>query len=1053
MCCNLCCWLLSHQTPKSPHETATTQKSVLYIYILKKSLIILLVFVGLYTNGHSQQAVPAGVANDYSLGEKDGYAGFNYAAIYHGPSGKVYTRTYDGDIAIHGNNYTLPLKSISRQPAALGYFKEINYNEAWYYDTKKIVIIKQDTVSRIVSLPTETNYYLGLHNSIIYLFQKKGQLETWLFDGTELKLKATDSSAAINSNSGLYPITSEGIFFLTNVVNDSLNIFKLNPSSFLFSKICAYRTGNVYVYYIKDALNLFGKKIDTEGGLLSIENGVVNKTFTLNSQSVKYFTINLSSAYGLITHHDSYRQIFNPTPTAGESELPVFISEDNTNLLASEKFYGSFYATTGNKPIRIFTTLKKYPSLFNNSHSNSIFSLQEDNENNIWAGCYQGGISIIKNNNIHSLPGINSRITNGGSAYKDKIYMITEGIAYGLIQLNKKGDVRLLSKKTTGFYSFITGNQKDFYFGTGSYNGLWKTTTTALENANPVWNIIDSTKGLKLHNILTITEDKAGRIWCGHPRRGIAVYEPKNDQAQTWLVEKNETTFGAFSSITDKNGTVWLGSSGKGLWYYNDYSKTASPANCKQLNHPLLNISIAITALTIYNQWLVISAYDKMLLLNLDSFYLENKLIVRYLNPQEAGFTSFTEQNTLLTSKKDSSIWFSTSDMLYQWNMKKWLNLPVYKVATSVFVTAEKHKTIALPNKSISFAAGVNSFDIHVQYLSPDNMPRYTRAALIKEGDAVLLPEPSLQHIYNIKNIRSGQYSFVLDVFEMDGTTSSYVYKIIVQKFFWQQWWFWALLSSAFIGIITFFINQEKHRQLAEQKAKTIAAELLSFKNEQEKKLANMQVVSLSSQFRPHFILNALNTIGAQMDDKPEAEIVLSRLGESINLIFSHAQQQKIAHSFIDEWTLVKNIIHIHQLMYLKQLEVNTPAETFSQELSQVNVPLGLLQIPVENALLHGLSNKEKGPWQLTITVNKIKDTVIVSITDNGVGRAKAATLSNYRKHGAGTKNLAGILDIVNANNPDKITIQYEDDVITTGDETYGTTVIISIPIHFNYEA
>ena len=569
--------------------------------------------------------MPAGVANAYTLKDKDGYTGFNYATIYHGSSGKVYTRTYDGDIAIHGNNYTLPLSSISRLAAGAGYFREINNNEAWYYDSKKIVIIKKDTVNRIIQLPAETNYYSGLDKSIIYLIQKNKQLETWLFNGAELKLKATDSSTAINIYSNLYPVTPEGPVFLTNVVNDSLYIFKLNPSSFLFNKICAYRTGNVYVYYIKDALNLFGKTNDTNESLFSIKNGVINKTFTLNSQPVKSLTFNPPYNYGLTTHHDSYRQIFNATPKAEESELPVFISDDNTNLLAYEKAYGSFYASTGNKPIRIFTTLKKYPFLFNNSNSNSIFSLQEDNENNIWAGCYQGGISIVKNNSSRTLPGINLRITNGSSAYKDKIYMITEGTVYGLIQPNKKGSVRSLSNKTSGFYSFITSDQSNFYFGTGNYNGLWQTTTTALDTGNPVWNIIDSTKGLKLNNILTITEDKAGRIWCGHPKRGIAVYEPKIDRAQTYLVEKNETIFGAFSSITDKKGTVWLGSSGKGLWYYNDYSKTASPASCTQLNHPLLNSSISITALTIYNQWLVIAAYDKMLLLNLDSFYLTKK--------------------------------------------------------------------------------------------------------------------------------------------------------------------------------------------------------------------------------------------------------------------------------------------------------------------------------------------------------------------------------------------------------------------------------------------
>ena len=389
--------------------------------------------------------------------------------------------------------------------------------------------------------------------------------------------------------------------------------------------------------------------------------------------------------------------------------------------------------------------------------------------------------------------------------------------------------------------------------------------------------------------------------------------------------------------------------------------------------------------------------------------------------------------------------------MLYQWDVKKWLSLPFYKVKTDVFITAEKHKIIVLPNKTISFEAGVNSFDIHVQYLSPDNMPRYTRAAFIKVGDTVLLPEPSLQSIYNIKNTASGNYSFVLDVFEMDGSTSRYTYKIIIKKFLWQQWWFWALLSALFFGVIAYLVNQKRKRELAEQQALTKEAELSAYRSEQEKKIVGLKLQTLSSQFRPHFILNALNTIGAQMEDRPSAESVLSRLGESVNLIFNHTQHQRITHQFEYEWKLVTNVIHIHQLMYLKNLEVKWPDEKVLEIMKDVPVPMGLLQIPVENALLHGLSNREQGPWQLTISIEAGAEDYTVLITDNGVGRKQSALLSNFTKHGTGSKNLAEILSMVNFDNQRLITLTYEDDIFETNGSFYGTRVVICIPKKFKY--
>ena len=557
------------------------------------------------------------------------------------------------------------------------------------------------------------------------------------------------------------------------------------------------------------------------------------------------------------------------------------------------------------------------------------------------------------------------------------------------MQFDLHGNGRSLTKGVFIFCSYISRDKKYFYTGTENYNGLWQTTTESLDKGNPVWNKIDSSKGINLHNILTITEDSLGRIWMGHRKRGVAIYDPVTNTAKTWLIENKETAFGGFSSLTDKYGTVWIGSDKQGLWYYNEYSKEASPANCKNLNHPLLNSGNAITALTIYQDWLVISAYDKMLLLNLDSFHYRKKIILRYLNPQEANFSSFTEQNTLITARKDSTIWFSTSDMLYQWDIKNWLGLNKYKVDVNAFIKAGNKERKLTQNNPVFFEPGFNSFDIHVQYLSPDNMPRYTRAALIREGDSVLMPSPSLQSVFNIKNIGSGQYQFILEIFEADGTTTQYIYPITIKKFLWQQWWFWALASSLVIAVATWLFNLRRKRQLAEQKTKTKEAELLSYKSEQEKKLANLQLVTLSSQFRPHFILNALNTIGAQMDDKPETESVLSRLGESVNIIFNHAQQQKVLHSFENEWMLVKNIIHIHTLMYLKQLKVNWPPASIVESVKELQLPLGLLQIPVENALLHGLSNKEESPWLLTIVIEVDFDFIKVVITDNGVGRDK----------------------------------------------------------------
>ena len=101
--------------------------------------------------------------------------------------------------------------------------------------------------------------------------------------------------------------------------------------------------------------------------------------------------------------------------------------------------------------------------------------------------------------------------------------------------------------------------------------------------------------------------------------------------------------------------------------------------------------------------------------------------------------------------------------------------------------------------------------------------------------------------------------------------------------------------------------------------------------------------------------------------------------------------------------------------------------------------------------MLHGLSNKENGPWLLKITVEENNDFIIINIIDNGIGRKKSATLSNYTKHGTGTKNILEIISIINASNLHKIMVNYEDDVFEYNGILYGTSVIITLPKQLYY--
>jgi hypothetical protein len=933
--------------------------------------------------------------------------------------------------------------------------------------SKNIYWFKKTKIIDEIPFSDELISTYTVSNKTFIFVNHQGKLGFHILENNVLsKLFETDFKINYVGNLGSISLTilqsNNAAIYLAHNISNKCKIFRFDLKNKQFNYLKSYSICNSKPSYLLPLI------IDDENNGFFLADSNSNRIYYSLTNGI--FKVNNDVVFGNTSSDKTKSTIrltpFNtPTSAIIKKEMGKYYTSNLKNgnieygaafrlndmvnaVLQTNQF--QYWGSTGNKPFRLFPYINKYPEIFNQTNSASIFTVREDYKGRIWAGSYQGYLAIIENDKIKQVASNGIMYMNGGTSFNNDMYLIGEG-AVGLIKYND--DRKLVQKlnTTTGYCSYFTNDKKYFYYGTPGLMGLYQTSTASLQNNKPIWNKIDTTKGSFVQNILTITEDTLGRIWYGHGRRSLAMYNPKLDKARTWTVEKKESAFGAFSSITDKNGTVWIGSSSKGLWYYSDYNKPATPNSFTQINHPLLNNTKAITALTLYNNWLIIANYDKIVLLDIDSLFTFNKTHVRYLNPQEAAFTSFTEQNTLITAKKDSTVWFSTSDMLYQWDIKKWLNISWKPVTLFTTLNYFSNTDTLSANQTHYYSPRFNSFNININYVSPDNLPRYMSAALEKDGDSLMLPLPSLDTKLSFNNLNAGNYNFVVQVYEMDGSILTYTYKIVIKKFLWQQWWFWLGIALLCIGIISYLLNLKKKKQLAEQASKTKEAELETVKAEQAKKIANLQLVTLSSQFRPHFILNALNTIGAQMDDKPEAESVLSRLGESINLIFSHAQQQKIVHPFANEWQLVENIIHIHRLMYLKQLQTDVPSNDTLKKYSDIKVPLGILQIPIENALLHGLSNKENGPWLLAITVEENSNFIIITITDNGVGRKKSATLSNFTKHGTGTKNLTEIISIINTSNPNKITVVYKDDVFMENEIGYGTTAIITLPKILDY--
>ncbi|MEO7044975.1 MAG: histidine kinase [Ferruginibacter sp.] len=1012
---------------------------------MRLQLIILFLFSFGLASGQSYK--PVGEANSYTLKTADGFPGNNYVSDFeYTPSGKVYAKDFFGDLHITGNNfikYVPDLNNISNSASLI----VRSDSEAWLMDeSMNITVIRHDTLWRTIesSLKNPINFFSYRENKQVYCIEvKDSKLALYVFKNYRWqKLIQIPINHKIDGNILYGFITKDGRMILnTSIHNDSVRMYEIDTTNLKLRYITTIPISsaplfNVSLYndylqknktFIKSLKSFMAKRIPHSSLITDMELEKHFKSlypypayvFRYGHNLYEYFTVK----HGLI----------NPATT-------LFESPDRLNNIRINSAYPYLSILTENEPFRVFPYIKKYPKIYTNGTSNNIFTLVQDDKGRIWAGSYQNMLSIIDDplspNHAHGIillkkqsnPFMNASLNYGG-----KIYLVGEFMTGGILRYDMDGRMTKLAPcLPTGFYLYLAPKSQTVYYpSAGPGYPVYYCNVMELGKRFVHWKKLDTTSGILPFGMASITEDTLGRIWMGHPKKGFAVYNPKTRKGKTYQTKKNKTPIGFISSLTDKRGTVWMGSDNHGLWYYNDYHKAPTPKNIHQINHPLLNKVKRITSMAIYKGWLVMCCYNRVCLLNLDSFYQKKKVILRYLNPQEASFTSYTEQNTMLVSKVDSSLWFSTSDMLYRWDIGTWLHLPTYKVNVNTFLQYDSKRLKMSLQKQLKLSSSIHSFNISFEYLSPDGLPRYTRTALVRKGDSINYSEPGMESHFSYENLNSGSYIFYLEVFEQNGTTSLYKFSFFINRYLWQHWWFWTVVTLLFLLPFVLWFNARRRQAL------------------QEKEISQMNLVTLSNQFRPHFILNALNAIGADLKSNPEAESIISRLGESINLIFTHVQQKRVSHSLCDEWALIKNVIQILRIMYLPELQVSIKGEELLSKYKDLELPLGSLEIHVENALLHGLRNKKSPPYNLNLEIEEDDKNLYFTIKDNGIGREAAMAIRNYKKNGVGTKNLNNIILILNKYNKNKIGISYTDLPQT---ENSGTIVTIKIPKEYYFK-
>jgi sensor histidine kinase YesM len=174
--------------------------------------------------------------------------------------------------------------------------------------------------------------------------------------------------------------------------------------------------------------------------------------------------------------------------------------------------------------------------------------------------------------------------------------------------------------------------------------------------------------------------------------------------------------------------------------------------------------------------------------------------------------------------------------------------------------------------------------------------------------------------------------------------------------------------------------------------------------NEQLKRLQIESKLSiLQSKVNPHFLFNTLNTMMGMVRSQPEkVEKIIFNLSDIYRKVLSLPDNALI--KLEEELQLISEYLEIEKTRMGDRLHYEIDVD---KNLNGSQIPPLILQILVENAIIHGLAPKKEG-GKVEITVEHDGRYVLIKVKDDGVG-----VKTNYRGSGFGIYSIEQRLKLI----------------------------------------
>lgn len=211
-------------------------------------------------------------------------------------------------------------------------------------------------------------------------------------------------------------------------------------------------------------------------------------------------------------------------------------------------------------------------------------------------------------------------------------------------------------------------------------------------------------------------------------------------------------------------------------------------------------------------------------------------------------------------------------------------------------------------------------------------------------------------------------------------------------------------------------------------------------------KIAEAKMFALRAQMNPHFIFNCINTAQhfVMNNQQQQAYEYLSNFAKLLRLVMENS-----AKTFIpleDELQQVKLYLELEAIRFNNKFNYTIKMDS---ELGNgvYEIPGMLIQPIIENAIGHGLINRNDDKGTLLLQFKLEGETIVCEITDNGVGRERAAQIKadkNIHYSSAAIPNIQERLNVLHKETGVNVSLTITD--LQAGNEATGTKVVLIIP-------